>query len=190
LVVGQDATFRRRQEVVAGRQAAHSALAALGLQAESIGQGPSGQPLFPETTCGSISHSQDVAVAVVAMRGRYLAVGVDIDDARPLGEAAAKDVTWEAEVARVCPVLDLSTRDAIHSFVFSAKEAVFKCQFPLTGREDLTALQARLLPLPTQPGALRVTGWRVPAPVAAALTQIIVTRQVVGSTVLAVAVAV
>ena len=190
LVVGQDATFRRRQEVVAGRQAAHAALAALGLQAESISQGPSGQPLFPETACGSISHSQDVAVAVVGMRARYLAVGVDIDDTRPLGDAASKGVTWEAEMTRLRPVLGLPTRDAIQSFDFSAKEAVFKCQFALTGRDDLTASQARLLPHPTLPGTMQVTGWRVPAPVAAALTQITVTHQFVGSTALAVAVAV
>ena len=190
IVVGEGATLRRRQEVVAGRQAAHAALAAIGVHAESIGQGPSGQPLFPMTACGSISHSQDVAVAVVGLRHRFRAVGVDIDDGRPLGEAAAKGVTWEAELARLQPVLGLPTRDAIHSFVFSAKEAVFKCQFPLTGRDDVSALQARLLPHPTLPGALRVAGWRVPAPVDAAFAQIAVKRQIISSTVLAVAVAV
>lgn len=189
LVMGDGATLHRRQEVVAGRQAAHAALNALGIVAESIGRGVNGEPLLPQAVCGSISHCQRHAVAIVGLRNLYGSVGVDIDDGQVLGEEAAKEVTWEVESRRVGQVLGLSSRDDIHSFTFSAKEAIYKCQAPVTGCVNLRQTQARLLPRPGSPGHLAVSGWRVSAAVAQLLTRVTVYRMQLAGAVLAIAVA-
>ncbi|WP_374122313.1 4'-phosphopantetheinyl transferase family protein [Variovorax boronicumulans] len=156
-----DATLRRRAEFAAGRDAARQAMVALGLRAVGIGRGAEGEPVFPAGLRGSISHTHARAVALIGLATEYRSVGVDMDDARPLGDEAAAGVTWESEVQRVQRALGVSERAVAQNFAFSAKEAIFKCQFPLTQDAALKAHQARLLAThhPAD-GEMVVAGWR------------------------------
>ncbi len=172
LVVG--ATQRRRAQFAAGREAARQAMAELGVAVVGIGQGPGGEPLFPPELRGSISHTREHAVALVGHASCYRSVGVDIDDARPLGDAAASGVTWQSEVARIQRVVELEDPALAQNFAFSAKEAIFKCQYPLTLNSKLGPLQARLLANPSEAGAFTVAGWRVSAATADVLARITV----------------
>ena len=74
---------------------------------------------------------------MVARSSHYRSVGIDLDDERPLGNNVAKDLMSDDEVQRVLMTGIAANVDEAHRFVFSAKEAVFKCQFPLTGNADL-----------------------------------------------------
>lgn len=160
-VLMADATLRRRAEFAAGRVAARKAIFALGLPAIGVGTGADGEPLFPSELRGSISHSNTRAVALIGLAVDYCSVGVDVDDSRPLGDVAAAEVTWEAEVRRIQRAFGFTDRVAAQNFAFSAKEAIFKCQFPLTQDSTLKAHQARLRAVPHQDGAeMRVAGWR------------------------------
>lgn len=156
-----DATLRRRAEFAAGRNAARQAIVALGLPAIVVGMGTEGEPFFPAELRGSISHTNTHAVALIGLAADYCSVGVDVDDSRPLGDAAAAEVTWEAEVRRIQRAYGFIDRAAAQNFAFSAKEAIFKCQFLLTQDTTLKAHQARLRAVSHQTGAeLRVAGWR------------------------------
>jgi len=156
-----DATLRRRAEFAAGRDAARQGMVALGLPAVGVGQGVEGEPAFPAGVRGSISHTNAHAVALVGLAADYRSVGVDVDDARALGDAAAAEVTWEAEIQRIQQAFGLTERAAVQNFAFSAKEAIYKCQFPLTQDAALKAHQARLLPSRDQAGQeMAVAGWR------------------------------
>ena len=116
----------RRAEFAAGRAAARLALRSLGLAAGAIPSGPDRAPVWPRGVSGSISHAAGWAVAAVRTGGP---LGVDIEAA----DAVTPDL-WPV----VCDDDELSALpvdDRAHAVtrVFSAKEAVFKAQYPLTG---------------------------------------------------------
>lgn len=123
----------RRREFRAGRHAARLALRSIGHEAVSIPVGPDREPVWPHGVTGSIAHSGDLAIAVVASSPAITSVGVDVEVAgavgRDLWTACFTDGErdWlesrESQMAHV---------DA--SLLFSAKEAVFKALFPLTRR--------------------------------------------------------
>lgn len=147
-------------EFSAGRAAARAALLAIGAPAAEVLQGPGGEPTWPRGLCGSISHTNDLAVALVAPLAAYRSVGVDVDDGASLGSAAST-VASKREVRLLCS--SGLARDEVDAYLlaFSMKEAVFKCQYPLTGRRQLGFQQVRLVADGPGTGAMRVAGWRV-----------------------------
>jgi 4'-phosphopantetheinyl transferase EntD len=122
---------KRQREVAFGRACARRALAALGVPAADLPAGPDRAPIWPAGLTGSITHTDDVAAAIASrdLRG----VGLDLESvahaARTPDLLAA--VTTGPERRRLgglaLPVAAL---------VFSAKESVYKCLYPL-GRRAL-----------------------------------------------------
>lgn len=113
-----------------GRRCAGTAIRALSLPERPVGRGPAGEPVWPADLVGSITHGAGICAAAVARRGGTL-VGLGIDAAphRPLSGRVARRVLpgsrWPEPVGSA----------PVHweSIVFSAKEAVFKAWYPLTG---------------------------------------------------------
>jgi 4'-phosphopantetheinyl transferase EntD len=185
LVAG--ATARRCAQFAAGRDAARQVIAAMGKPPVAIGQGAEGEPLFPAELRGSISHTREHAVALVGLADDYRSLGVDLDDERPLGDAAAAGVTWQSEVSRIQRAMGFAERATAQNFAFSAKEAIFKCQYPLTLNAKLGHQQARLLASHAGAGIMSVAGWRVPRFTADVLGHVVVSRSTIGSLSLALA---
>nr|WP_245216566.1 4'-phosphopantetheinyl transferase superfamily protein [Sagittula salina] len=106
----------RVAEFTAGRIAARRALAVLGHPAAPIPMQADRVPLWPKGFMGSISHAAGLAVAVVcALPAR---VGVDLEEDGPLDDALQPEILTPVEYGQ-----DLRR-------VFSAKEAVFKAEYP------------------------------------------------------------
>ena len=129
--LGPHAVEGRRAMFALGRAAAREALGALGaVDAVAIPRGSSGEPVWPEGIVGSISHSREVAVAVVARRGDYVGLGVDIEDlGRGPSPRVARLVCRPSEMEWVDP--EAGTQRL--ALLFSAKEAVFKALYPIEG---------------------------------------------------------
>lgn len=127
---------RRRREFCLGRSAAHRALAALGLELGPVLMHKR-RPLFPGGARGSLSHSADVAVAIVTRAMHVRALGVDLE-LQPPPEEAARLVLTPEETAAV--------RAGRYSCAeaFSAKEAAFKALEPLLDCGVTTLRQLRL----------------------------------------------
>ncbi|KVW81582.1 hypothetical protein WL00_29225 [Burkholderia cepacia] len=83
--------------------------------------------------------------------------------------------------------MGFAERVTAQNFAFSAKEAIFKCQYPLTLNEKLGHLQARLLASRAGAGIMSVAGWRVPTSTADVLKRVVVSRFTIGSLSLALA---
>jgi 4'-phosphopantetheinyl transferase EntD len=111
----------RQAEFAAGRQAARSALAALGHAPVALPMGPDRAPIWPAGIAGSISHASGLAVAVVR-QGAPL--GIDIEDDAPLPEDLWPTLTSPEERAAFPPG-DIGRQVRR---VFAAKEALFKAQ--------------------------------------------------------------
>ena len=132
--VPEPAVLKRRAEFLAGRLAAMHALSALGVS-QQPGRLPDGSPSWPGSTVGSISHGAGRALCAVARRADFRSLGID---AERLLEADARDELRSricAESERLLLATALGLPDHHHvSVVFSAKESLFKCLYPLVGK--------------------------------------------------------
>jgi enterobactin synthetase component D len=117
----------------AGRECAARALAQLGVPATEVGRGPAGEPLWPEGITGSITHKGEFVSAAVARASDALGIGID-----------AEEIVDSTRAARIAPMIVMPREVSIGgdsvspglrvSLLFSIKEAVFKCLYPLVGK--------------------------------------------------------
>jgi 4'-phosphopantetheinyl transferase EntD len=129
-----DAVAARRREFAAGRRAARAALARIGVvDALPLLPDEDRVPRWPAGVIGSISHGADVAVAAVTPAPRLRGLGVDVDGDAPLPDELHRMVLSEREqrslVSIATRALDLGAHTRL---LFSIKESVYKCVFPLT----------------------------------------------------------
>jgi 4'-phosphopantetheinyl transferase EntD len=126
------AAHKRQREFLAGRWCAKQALQCLGVDSTDIGMAEDRAPIWPDGIVGSITHTAGFAAAAVAWAADITGLGIDSE---PIIDPAAV-----CDIADICMVDEAMLFEAPsgHSFcefctfVFSAKEAVFKCLFPLT----------------------------------------------------------
>jgi enterobactin synthetase component D len=89
-------------------------------------------PIWPDGVVGSITHTRNFAAAAVAWAADIVAIGIDSEQ--------IIDPSMVRDIADICMVDETMLFRAAHgrsfcefcTLVFSAKEAVFKCLFPLT----------------------------------------------------------
>ena len=116
----------RRKTFLLGRAAARSAMADIGVAPVSLPRAPSGAPLWPNGYIGSITHSETIAIAVIARRGRLAGIGVDVEDgdrALPPG-VFDRILTPEERNGSIGAAGRASA--SVARRVFCAKEAAFK----------------------------------------------------------------
>jgi 4'-phosphopantetheinyl transferase EntD len=109
----------------AARWIAHGLLADLGMADFAVLRTSSGTPAWPRGITGSLAHSDEMAVAAVALVSHFGSIGIDVEPARPL----PKDVL--ALIRTCADVTDATDRQLAGSILFSAKEAVYKAVYPL-----------------------------------------------------------
>lgn len=116
----------RRAEFRAGRTAARQALTQLGCQTLCIPASPDRAPVWPKGVSGSISHTAGAAIAVVADSARHRYLGIDIEPSDPLPEELIAEICRPEEIASVPG----PRRPVVARRIFSAKEALYKAQYP------------------------------------------------------------
>lgn len=131
----------REREFAAGRRAARRAMAALDYRPEALPMGADRAPIWPDGLVGSISHGAGVCVAAVARRGAARSLGIDLEEAGAVGDDLLGEICTLAERAWVQAQPE-PNRAILASLLFSAKEAAYKCQYPLSGKVlDFQALE-------------------------------------------------
>jgi len=131
------AVDKRRREFTTGRACARDALTRLGVRVVAIPSGPHGEPLWPPGIVGSITHCRGYAACAVATADAVTALGIDAEPNEPLPPRVLEDVVRGRELDLVAAwPRRTSAEDQVDPsrLVFSAKEAVYKAWFPLTGR--------------------------------------------------------
>jgi len=129
----ENAIERRRCEFAAGRRAARQAMAELGVVQQPVPSSDDRAPIWPDGLVGSISHTGDFCIAAVARADQYRSLGVDIEDSTPL-EASLFEAICRPEELNWLKRQPRSERGLLAKLIFSAKEAAYKCQYPLTRR--------------------------------------------------------
>lgn len=119
----------RLAEFTAGRTAARAAMRALGLPDMAIPSGPDRAPVWPSGVVGSISHANEVCVALVARAGVITGIGVDLELSDPMPADLWPTVLTAAEMA-VLDQLPGASQGQTAKLLFSAKECTYKCIYP------------------------------------------------------------
>lgn len=116
----------RLREFSAGRHAARMALAALGSPVQPIPQGDDRAPIWPQGIAGSITHSRSACLAAVSQGG---GIGLDLEEETPLPEDLWSTILLPEEQLWV-----RSQPEPGHAakLIFSAKEAAYKAQYPVS----------------------------------------------------------
>jgi 4'-phosphopantetheinyl transferase EntD len=127
-----NAVPKRIQEFAAGRLCARRALEEFGVTHFPVRVAQDRQPVWPESLIGSITHTVGLCAAVVAERSRFMALGVDSEIVGAVKVNLRRRICVEAEMAWI-EELEPAGRAAAATLIFSAKEAFFKCQYPLVG---------------------------------------------------------
>jgi 4'-phosphopantetheinyl transferase EntD len=122
---------KRLREFSAGRHCARRALAHLGHAPVALPVGPGRAPLWPAGIIGSISHTAEIAVAVVARQAQLQSLGIDVESADPLEPGLLELVCRDDE--RAAMAVSGLEHGLGAKLIFSAKESVYKCLWPLTG---------------------------------------------------------
>lgn len=124
---------RRRAEYSSARACARTALALLGTAPAPIMRGTDRAPRWPEGIVGSLAHTRDWCAAAVARSATLVALGIDIEDDAPLEPELWNLIATPAERSGL-DALPTLRRGRVARLLFSAKEALYKCQFPSSGR--------------------------------------------------------
>jgi 4'-phosphopantetheinyl transferase EntD len=127
-----NAVPKRIQEFAAGRLCARRALAEFGVADFPVRVARDRQPMWPEFLIGSITHTVGLCAAAVADRARVVALGLDSEVVGAVKGDLWPSICTAAEIAWV-DTLDPEEQTQAVAMIFSAKEAFYKCQYPLVG---------------------------------------------------------
>lgn len=128
------AVAKRRREFAFGRACARGALAELGREPVALPAADGGAPIWPPDLAGSITHTNELAAAAVVPVDTARALGIDLESVAH----AARTPSLLATVTTADERVRFATLSALPlaALVFSAKESVYKCLYPL-GRHFL-----------------------------------------------------
>ena len=121
----------RQEEFVAGRQLVRALSDQLGLPAAPLRRADDRSPVWPSDRTGSLSHCNTLCVAAVGKRNAVQAVGVDVETIGRVEQKLWPSLFTEKE-AGYFSSLAPDTVALETTLFFSAKEAFYKCQYPLT----------------------------------------------------------
>jgi 4'-phosphopantetheinyl transferase EntD len=131
------AAEKRRREFETGRACARLALGRLGTPVVAIPRGQRGEPRWPAGVVGSITHCLGYRACAVAWSAAVVALGIDAEPNAPLADGVLEKVAHGRELEHVggrLPPTDGESQVDLPRLLFSAKEAVYKAWFPLTGQ--------------------------------------------------------
>lgn len=131
-----DLPAARARTFAGGRLALRAALAEAGLSCNApILRGAAGEPLLPPHLWGSVSHKDQVAVALVApaVTGCLGGLGVDVEVLTPGHVDISRRILRPEERAALAGC-EAEERQRQARLAFSVKEALYKAGFPLVRR--------------------------------------------------------
>ena len=127
----QKAVEKRRMEFIAGRTCARRALEKLNVTGAVIPVGERREPEWPPGIVGSVSHTQGYCGAAVARQAEVRGLGFDVERAGAVREKLWLEIVSEQELDGLVSGAE-GDKGRLVALAFSAKEAFFKYQYPLS----------------------------------------------------------
>lgn len=124
---------KRIADFAAGRLCARKALEELGIADFALVINADRTPRWPAQIVGSISHTTGYGCAVAAHQRDVLSIGIDAERVGRVSSDIFRLVFAPRETTFLASLDDID-RTRAATLIFSAKEAFYKCQFPITRR--------------------------------------------------------
>jgi 4'-phosphopantetheinyl transferase EntD len=128
------ASESRRRRFTTARACARHALSELGQSPVPILADQRGAPCWPTGIVGSITHCAGYRAAAVAKSEAVLCIGIDAEPNESLPRGVLQRIASDEERVGIHELVASEPRIAWDRLLFSAKEAVYKAWYPLTGR--------------------------------------------------------
>ena len=146
----EGAVGKRKIDFITGRLCASQALAMLDPRRKwpIVSFGTDRLPGWPEGVVGSITHTEGFSSACVALSTDYQSLGIDAEKVMPVEQAEKIEATISFDQERELTQTKGFELAKGLSLIFSAKESLFKCLYPLV-KINFGFLDARLLTLDT-----------------------------------------
>jgi len=122
-----NAGYRRRREFRAGRLYARRALAEVGRAPSPILASPERFPIWTPGIVGTISHTDEICLVIVAPARELAGIGLDVEKDTPLDEDLIDLICRDEEIKERFP-----SGGNLPKLIFVIKEAVFKLYNPIT----------------------------------------------------------
>lgn len=136
------AVNKRQAEYLAGRYCAQQALAKHGFSSCAISSGRHRNPIWPPKITGSITHTANTALAAVGCNNDFGYIGIDTENILSCSVAQEVSPTIINEIERRRLESWPMPFEKALTFVFSAKESLFKALYPKVGHYfDFTAAE-------------------------------------------------
>ncbi len=121
-----NALAKRKLEFQSGRKCARKALQFFNVDPCPIPAGASREPIWPRGYVGSITHCEGFYAAAVARAATYRSLGIDAERNRNIPPEIRDLILTDKEKSWYC-----FPTDKTNIIIFSAKESIFKCLYPL-----------------------------------------------------------
>jgi 4'-phosphopantetheinyl transferase EntD len=122
---------KRLREYTLGRACAREALALLEIEDFALVNDAERVPVWPDGIVGSLTHSRGLVAAAAARWGAVRGVGLDIERGRTLEASMLERICAPSERARLQDVPVPEELGGPALLAFSAKEAFYKCYYPI-----------------------------------------------------------
>ena len=126
----EKAVDKRKIDFITGRICASQALSALDSARDwpAVAMNSERLPVWPAGVVGSITHTEGFSSAYIGRAEDFQSLGIDAEKIMPLAQAEKIKATICFDAERELVGSDLATSV---SLIFSAKESLFKCLYPL-----------------------------------------------------------
>jgi 4'-phosphopantetheinyl transferase EntD len=128
----RNALPKRRREFTAGRLCVRRALIQFGIEHFPLRVGNNREPVWPHGIVGSISHTEGYCGVAVARKCRIETLGLDVECTSRLSRDCWEQICTRSELAWI-DSLPPNRKQKNVALLFSAKECLFKCQYPISG---------------------------------------------------------
>ena len=125
-----NSVLKRKNEFTAGRILSHKALVQLNIYNFDILTGKNREPIWPKGIIGSISHNNSFVCAAVTTSDYYKGIGIDVEEDEAIQVSQHNIIFTKNELLWIEREQN-SAQENIHKIIFSAKESLYKCIYPI-----------------------------------------------------------
>ncbi len=130
----QGSVAKRQCEFACGRSVARQILVKFGYSDFPILKDEKGCPIWPDGITGSITHTDTNCLVAIARSHKVRSLGIDLEPVNSVDSSLWPFLFTDKEISHLKKQNDTESRQNLAAVFFVAKEAFYKCNYPIDKR--------------------------------------------------------